>query len=211
MIHKQVKKIHLEIVVFFCGAVVMAYEIIGSRMLGPYVGTSYPVWTSIIGIILLSLSAGYYAGGWYSDRKPQVIILAWIILFAGLYMLLAVVIKDLLLAFLLNTIQNLNLVTILSAGILFLIPSFLLGMVSPFAAKLRMETLKNSGRTVGNLYAISTFGSIAGVFLAGFVLIPAFKISTILIIFSVVLISISLFLNLVLRIPLKQPLDVSKK
>ncbi|MEZ5148833.1 MAG: fused MFS/spermidine synthase [Bacteroidales bacterium] len=205
------KKIHLEIVVFFCGAVVMAYEIVGSRMLGPYVGTSYPVWTAIIGIILTSLSAGYYFGGKYADRIPRILILSWIILLAGLYMLLAVVIKDMLLAFLLNTVQNLNWVSILSSILLFSVPSLLLGMVSPFAARLKISSVQSSGRTVGNLYALSTFGSIIGVFLAGFFLIPTFRISIILIIFSVVLISISLFLNLVLRIPLKQSFNELKK
>ena len=57
------KKFFLEVVVFICGAVVMAFEIIGSRMLGPYVGTSFFVWSGIIGVILISLSLGYFYGG----------------------------------------------------------------------------------------------------------------------------------------------------
>ncbi|MCB2219108.1 MAG: fused MFS/spermidine synthase [Bacteroidetes bacterium] len=201
------KRIHLEIVVFVCGAVVMAYEIIGSRMLGPYVGTSYFVWTAIIGIILLSLSAGYYTGGWLSDQKPRTNLLALIILLAGIYILLTVFIKDPFLNFMIKTIQNLHWVSVLSSLVLFSIPSLLLGMVSPFAARLRMNSVASSGKTVGNLYALSTIGSIVGVFTAGFYLIPHFSISMILILFSIILITISLFLNLVYHLSLKRSQD----
>jgi len=76
------KKFYLEIVVFVSGAVVMAYEIIGSRMLGPYVGTSITVWSAIIGVILMSLSLGYYLGGRLADRKPEFSLLAKIIIAA---------------------------------------------------------------------------------------------------------------------------------
>jgi MFS family permease len=202
-----VKRIHLEIVVFICGAVVMAYEIIGSRMLGPYVGTSYFVWTAIIGIILLSLSAGYYTGGWLSDRKPRTTLLALIILLAAVYILLTVFIKDPFLSFMLKNIQNLHWVSVLSSIVLFSVPSLLLGMVSPFAARLRMHSVASSGRTVGNLYALSTIGSIVGVFVAGFYLIPHFPISMILVLFSMILITISLFLNLVYHVSLKRSQD----
>ncbi len=190
-----------------CGAVVMAYEIIGSRMLGPYVGTSYFVWTAIIGIILFSLSIGYYLGGWLSDRQPKPALLSMIILLAALYILITVFIKDPLLSLMIDTIRNLHWISVLSSIVLFTIPSMLLGMVSPFAAKLKMYSVVASGRTVGNLYALSTIGSIVGVFLAGFYLIPSYGISTILIIFSIILMTISLFLMLIYRFFLKQSSD----
>jgi predicted membrane-bound spermidine synthase len=61
----------LEIIVFVCGAVVMILEMVGSRILAPYLGTSMVVWTSLIGIILGSLSVGYYWGGKIADEKPS--------------------------------------------------------------------------------------------------------------------------------------------
>ena len=61
----------LEIIVFLCGAAVMTIELVGSRVLAPYVGASIFVWTSLIGVILGSLSLGYWYGGKLSDRYPN--------------------------------------------------------------------------------------------------------------------------------------------
>ncbi len=193
------KKFTLEIVAFFCGAVVMAFEIVGSRMLGPYVGTSLFSWTSIIGIILLSLSIGYFWGGRIADMRPRADILSLFIFISALFIIVTVLIKESVLEILLNSFKNIHVVTIIAALILFAIPSILLGMVSPFAVRIKMKSIDKSGSTVGNLYAISTIGSIAGVFLAGFILIPAFKITNILMMLAVVLIAVSLFLNGIYR------------
>ena len=198
------KRFTLEVVVFICGAVVMAYEIIGSRMLGPYVGTSMFVWTSIIGVILLSLSVGYMWGGRIADKKPRADILSVYIFIAGLFIILSTFIKDLLLDFLLSSISNVKIVSIVSSLLLFTIPSILLGMVSPFAARIKMKTIEKSGSTVGNLYAISTVGSIIGVFLAGFYFIPTFKITSILLLLAIALIGTSLFLNGMYRLEIKK-------
>ncbi len=197
------KKYTLEIVVFICGAVVMAYEIIGSRLLGPYVGTSMFVWTSIIGVILLSLSLGYMWGGRIADQKPRVDILSMYIFIAGLFIILSTFVKDLLLDFLLNSIDNVKAVSIIASLLLFTIPSVLLGMVSPFAARIKMKSIEKSGSTVGNLYAISTVGSIIGVFMAGFYFIPTFKVTNILLLLAIVLIATSLYLNGMYRFEIK--------
>lgn len=198
------KKFTLEIVVFICGAVVMAYEIIGSRMLGPYVGTSMFVWTSIIGIILLSLSIGYILGGRIADKKPRADILSMFIFTSALFIILSTLLKDVLLNFLLSSISNIQVVSIIASILLFTIPSILLGMVSPFAARIKMKSVEKSGSTVGNLYAISTVGSIIGVFLAGFYFVPNFKITSILMLFAIALIAVSLYLNGMYRLELKK-------
>lgn len=186
------KKYFLEVVVFICGAVVMAYEIVGSRMLGPYVGTSMIVWSSIIGIILLSLSLGYYYGGKLADKNPKYKSLALIIAGSALLIILSTLLKDIILSALLNISINVKLVSVLSSVLLFSLPAFGLGMVSPFAARLKMKDVKTSGATVGGLYALSTLGSITGTFLAGFYFIPSFRITTILFILAFVLILASI-------------------
>ena len=198
------KKFTLEIVVFICGAVVMAYEIIGSRMLGPYVGTSMFVWTSIIGVILLSLSLGYMWGGRIADKKPRADILSLYIFIAGIFIILSTFLRGPILNLLLNSIGNVKVVSIIASLLLFTIPSVLLGMVSPFAARIKLKTVEKSGSTVGNLYAISTVGSIIGVFLAGFYFIPNFKITSILMLLSIALIATSLFLNGMFRLEIKK-------
>lgn len=192
----KIRNYILEVVVFFCGGVVMAYEIVGSRILGPYVGTSMFVWSSIIGIILLSLSSGYYFGGKIADRHPESNWLASIIGIAGVYILLSLLFKNALLEFLSGVIRNVQWNAVISSLLLFAAPAVLLGMVSPFAARLKIRSPRSAGATVGNLYALSTVGSIAGTFLAGFYLIPGFPLTLIMVILGLTLLLTALLLYL---------------
>lgn len=184
------KKYTLEVVVFICGAAVMVLELIASRLLAPYLGTSYFVWTSIIGIIMASLSLGYWLGGKLSDQKPDVKFLSLIIFVSAIYIATIAFMNR----YVLKIIQDSS--DIRSGGIiaslaLFAFPSILLGMVSPYAVKLKMKNVNLSGTTVGNLYAISTIGSIAGTFMSGFILVPYLGSIKILILTSVILIMTS--------------------
>lgn len=187
----------LEIIVFICGALVMVFELVGARILGPYIGTSLFVWTSLIGIILGSLSIGYWLGGILSDRKPSYTIFAIIILLSGIFILITAISKDFTLRFLTARFTDLRLLSILSSLILFAPGSVFLGMVSPYAVRLKLKTINTSGTTIGNLYAISTIGSIAGTFLAGFYLIPTFGNTLIVYFLSVILLLISGFLGVI--------------
>ena len=65
------------------GAVVMALEILGSRLLAPVFGNSLFVWGALIGVILAAMSSGYAFGGWVSDRYPGAQVLAGLLLFSG--------------------------------------------------------------------------------------------------------------------------------
>lgn len=186
----------LEIVVFVCGAVVMIFELVGSRILGPYFGTSIFIWTSIMGIILGSLSLGYYLGGKLADKKPSEGFLSLVIFLAAFFIILTYVIKDPLLPALQFYIMDIRVGSVIGSILLFLPTSLLLGFVSPYAVKLKLNNLNISGSTVGNLYALSTMGSIFGTFLSGFYLIPQFGTNKLLIILSIVLVLISLFLSL---------------
>ncbi len=168
------KRYLLEIVVFICGAAVMIYELVGSRILAPYVGTSIFVWSSLIGVIMGSLALGYWLGGRIADKQPLPSKLGVIILSSAIVIMITAALKDIFMVWLISLGGNIQTNSIVSSLALFSVPSVLLGIVSPYAVKLRMTSLGSSGQTVGNLYAISTFGSIVGTFLAGFVLIPAF-------------------------------------
>ena len=162
----------LEIVVFACGALVMAFEIIGSRILSPFLGASTYIWTSLIGIILGSLSIGYWLGGRQADKTPEVRYLAGVLVTASTCVSVTALGKELVL----STIAGLHLMlefkALIAAVILFAPASICLGFVAPFAARLRVTSTATSGSTVGRLYALSTVGSIAGTFAAGFLLIP---------------------------------------
>lgn len=162
----------LEITVFVCGAIVMIFEIIGSRLLSPFIGASTYVWTSLIGVILASLSLGYWLGGRIADRRPDIKILASVIFIAGGFISLTVLVKDIVLSFIAAAAVGLELKAFFASLLLFAPASVCLGFVTPYAVKLKMSSLADSGKTVGRLYALSTVGSILGTFAAGFFLIP---------------------------------------
>lgn len=193
------KRYFLEIIVFLCGAVVMVYELAGSRVLGPYLGTSMFIWTSLIGIILGSLSLGYWVGGRLADRKPQHSALAWIILIAAVCIGMTALVKGIFLGYLPRLIDGLKWQSVVASVFLFAPASIFLGMVSPYSVRLKINTLQTSGTTVGQLYAISTVGSITGTFAAGFWLIPLLGTTNLLVSLAVVLALLSALLFVTAR------------
>lgn len=186
------KRYILETIVFLSGAVVMIVELIGSRILAPYVGTSIFVWTSLIGIILASLSLGYAWGGKLADRSPSPKTFGIILFAAGLAIALTAISKTQFLFFIVGFTPDIRVGSVLAVLLLFAPTGILLGMVSPYAVKLKLQTLASSGSTVGNLYAISTVGSIVGTFAAGFLLIPVMPITTLLFALSLIMVLLSL-------------------
>ena len=79
------KKYKLEIIVFLSGAIGMGLELIAARVLSPYVGSSNVVWTSIIGIILVSMSLGYWIGGKRADKEANGNVLSRLLLGSALF------------------------------------------------------------------------------------------------------------------------------
>ncbi len=181
----------LRIVVFGAGAVLMALEIVGSRILAPYFGSSVYVWGSLISIFLAALSVGYYLGGVVADRSPRASTLALALAAAGVLILVLPLVSRPILgkfaAWDLGPRAN----PLLASIVLFVLPSLLLGMTSPFAVKLAATDLATVGNTAGVLYAISTAGSIAGTLLTAFVLIPAMGVRAILYTLGVALLLVS--------------------
>ncbi len=182
------------IIIFLCGSFIMIFEMVGSRMLGPYFGTSVFVWTSLIGIIMGSLSIGYWLGGKISGRRNDLLTLALIILFAGVFMLTTSILHDYALRRIVKYIPEFKLRTVVAVIFLFGPASIFLAMVLPYSAKMVVNNIRTSGSSVGNLYALSTVGSIIGTFAGGFILAPAFGYSTVLFSNSAVLIILSLIL-----------------
>lgn len=161
-------------IIFLAGACTMIFEISGSRLLGPYFGTSIFVWTSLIGTIMAGLSLGYWLGGMVSLKRSDRIVLGWILLLGGIFILMTVIGHDYILRRIIRYIPGFRYKTLIAAVALFGAASIFLGMVLPYGAKLVTENVLTSGSSVGTLYALSTAGSIAGTFLAGFILLPAF-------------------------------------
>jgi spermidine synthase len=164
------KDLRIELAVFCCGAVVMALELMGSRLLAPHLGTSLVVWSALIGVVLSALSLGYWAGGRWADSRPRIGLLALVLLLAGIAVAITWLIHEPLLELLDATRLPLPARAAVAAAVLFGPASLLLGMVTPIATRLVLADVTRGGTTVGRLYALSTVGSIAGTFLTGFVL-----------------------------------------
>lgn len=160
----------LSLIAFISGACVMVLEMVGARMLAPFLGTSIVVWTSLIGIILASLSVGYWLGGRLADRTVSQRVLAWLLLGAALTILLTALSHTLILQWV-TQLESLHTSAILAASLLFALPAVFCGMISPYVTRLALSDVDTAGATVGTLNAISTVGSIIGTFLGGFVLI----------------------------------------
>ena len=181
------KKYKLEIVLFIVDAIYMILELIASRLLSPYFGSSNLVWTSIIGIILLSNSVGNFIGGKIADKHCSKNNLKLILKVSGIVVLVIPLIQKFILTNVSLTISSIKIGAIISAILLFFIPSMLFRFFSPIIIKLRINDLENAGSTSGRIYAIATLGSLTGTFLGGFVLLPNFGSNQLLFILAAIL------------------------
>jgi spermidine synthase len=165
-------RLRLAWVVSVGGGVLMALEILASRVLAPHFGSSVYVWGSIISVFLAALSTGYVWGGRLADRNPTLAGL-------GRQLALAAIAQGLLLLFarpavawLAAATGNSNWGTLVTTALLFGVPSVMLGVISPYAVRLKVEDHAHLGGTVGGLYALSTAGSLAGTLGCTFALVP---------------------------------------
>lgn len=164
--------------VFLCGGTSIGTELAMSRLLAPYFGTSTFIWANLIGLTLAFLAIGYAIGGRLADRNPSLDVMLVIAGLAGFAVALIPVIAKPILRLSLDAFDDLN------AGVFFgsffaslflmAVPMLLFGCISPFAIRMRTQNVRSSGATAGNIYALSTVGSIAGSFLPVLVLIPLF-------------------------------------
>ena len=172
------QRLLLLALVFLCGAVSIGTELAMSRLLAPYFGTSTFIWANLIGLTLAFLAAGYYLGGRLADRYPALDVMLVIAGLAGFSVALIPVIARPILRLSLDAFDELNVGVFFGSFfgslLLMALPMLLFGCISPFAIRMRTENIRSSGETAGNIYALSTVGSIVGSFLPVLVLIPIF-------------------------------------
>ncbi|HEX6305249.1 MAG TPA: fused MFS/spermidine synthase [Anaerolineales bacterium] len=173
---RNLNRNYLYLTVFASGMTTLAVELSASRLLGNVFGTSNLVWASIIGLILIYLTAGYFIGGRWADRSPypktMYTVLAWGAFLSGLVPLPA----GFVLRLAASAFDQLQIGVLLGSFtgvlILFSLPITLLGTISPFAIRLAIRHPAEAGTVSGKIYAISTLGSFVGTFLPVLVLIP---------------------------------------
>lgn len=159
----------LHATVFLTGAAVMVIELLGTRLIAPFYGTSLYVWTSVIAVTLIALALGYYLGGRWADRATRTG-LSLIIALAGV---LTLIIPGLTGPVLLATDPlGLRWGSFVATLVLFTPSLLMLGMVGPFAVKMSTQSLDGVGGSTGAIYAVSTVGSVIGTLFLGFYLFP---------------------------------------
>jgi hypothetical protein len=178
----------LYMVAGWSGCFVMAIELLGGRLLAPFFGSSIYVWGAIITVFMLALSLGYLLGGRWSLRQPTLSRLAVILTVAALTALPVVLGADALLDWLSTRVTDPRLGSLLGSLLLFLVPTVVSGMVSPYAVRLLVQDRQRSGERAGLLYFVSTFGSACGTLLTSFYLVLHFEVNQIL--WSMLLISL---------------------
>lgn len=166
----------VPLIVFVVGAASLGTEIAAARLLAPWFGASTVIWANTIAVVLVALSGGYWIGGRLADRGPTMRGLCGLTLVAGALLALVPFVSGPFLRESVRAFDTLSvgafLGSLLAVLALVAVPVLLLGAVSPYAIRLSVTTVEEAGRVSGRLYAISTLGSLAGVFLAALLLVP---------------------------------------
>ena len=175
----------LILTVLLANGAIMVLELVAGALVARYLGQSLYTWTAIIGVVLGGMSVGHWVGGRLADRIPSLRLLGAMLLLAALAILAVL---------LLNKVagETLGLEALSWPGriashvtVTFLLPAAFLGTINPVAARRALEFNGAAGRAVGRVYAAAAAGSIGGVFLAGFVLVAWWPISTIVVMLAV--------------------------
>ena len=143
-------------------------------------GIAIYVWGAIISVFMLALSLGYLAGGRWSLHTPSLTRLSLLLLAAAATALPVLPLTGEPLERLAIAIPDPRFGSLAAATLLFFIPTFFSGMVSPYCVRLIVDGDATSGRRAGQLFFVSTFGSAAGTILTSFYLVLWFEVNDIL-------------------------------
>lgn len=167
----RMPRVFLLITALVTGAIVMALEILGSRLLAPVFGNSLFVWGALIGIILAAMSSGYAFGGWASDRYRVAAVLAWLLLGSGAWTLLMSWMGQVAIFKVATLVEDPRWGPSLAACVLLAPPAFGLSGVMPALLRLAVVDMGYLGRHTGSMIALSTVGSLAGTWGTAFFLL----------------------------------------
>lgn len=168
------------VIAFWSGFFVMGVELLGGRLLAPNFGSSIYVWGALIAVFMFALSLGYLAGGRFSQHNPGLLKLGMLLALAALTALPVLPLSGMPLEDLAIAIPDPRFGSLSAATLLFFVPTFFSGMVSPYCVRLLVDSEKTSGRRAGQLYFVSTFGSAAGTIMTSFFLVLWFEVNAII-------------------------------
>ena len=159
--------------VFFSSACIMVLELVAGRLVAKHLGSSLYTWTSVIGVVLAGITIGNYLGGRVADRFNPKKALAVLFGISSVACIGTVMLNNLVGEWVLLWYFKWPMRVFCHVSLVFLVPSTLLGTISPVVAKMALDRGLATGRTIGDIYAWGAAGSITGTFLAGFYLIAA--------------------------------------
>ena len=165
---------------FVSGFCIMTIEMLGARIMSPYFGGSQYVWGSIITIFMLALALGYLLGGRLSSHNPNPVTYAMFFIGAGLFSLPIILFADVIMQPIFMTIEDPRYGSLLASIIMYIVPTSILGMISPYSVRLLVSSREDSGRMAGLLFFISTIGSAAGTLGTSFYFVLWFEVNQIL-------------------------------
>lgn len=187
---------YLYIIAFVSGMTTLAVELSASRLLGNVFGNSNLVWANVIGLMLLYLTIGYFLGGRLADRYPRIAVLLQIIIWAAFLCALIPLVARPVVTQAAQAVFGadaaLALGSFLSVLVLFSIPVTMLGTVSPFVIRLAVQRIEESGKVAGQIYAVSTLGSLLGTFFPVLWIIPELGTTRTFLLFAGILYSVAL-------------------
>ncbi|WP_448213656.1 fused MFS/spermidine synthase [Colwellia sp. MEBiC06753] len=192
---------HQNVIIYtlaFCsGFSIMGVELLGGRILAPYFGSSVHIWGSIITVFMLSLSLGYLYGGKLSTRSANLTRYGMIFIVAGLLVLPIALWANPIMEQVFLAIEDSRYGSLIASCALFLLPTIVLGMISPYSVRLLVTEKEHSGQVAGVLYFVSTLGSALGTIITSFYLVLYFEVNTIIVSFSGLLVILGIIAVLV--------------
>ena len=162
-----------EALIFITGAVTLSLEVLASRIMTPYFGVSLYIWAGILSITLIFLALGYQLGGIFS-RSRQKEQLQLSLLAAPLWAALSIVVATAVYPVVFPMLATINLIvaSFLGGIILLALPLVVLSAMNPLLIALARDANPEGDAGAGRVFFISTVGSVAGVVLTAFVIIP---------------------------------------
>ncbi len=179
----------IYLLAFVGGFVIMSLELLGGRVLAPYFGSSIYVWGSIITVFMLSLSLGYLFGGQLSLRRVSLKRFGGIFLVAAAALYPLVYFSETTMVWIFTRVEDPRYGSLLASGLLFIVPTIILGMISPYSVRLLVVSTEASGHIAGRLYFMSTLGSALGTLATSFYFVLWFEMNTILTLLTIALLT----------------------
>jgi hypothetical protein len=176
---------------FVGGFVIMSLELLGGRVLAPYFGSSIYVWGSIITVFMLSLALGYLFGGRLSLNHPSLKKFGFIFAVAAVLLYPLVYFAEPAMVWIFERVEDPRYGSLLAASMLFILPTVIMGMISPYSVRLLVQSAHESGQTAGRLYFCSTMGSALGTLATSFYFVLWFEMNTILTLLALALVLMS--------------------